>query len=90
MTFEQVLGQLNKKGVLLSGLSQIEDGKLWSANVRKKGTTKQGYGRGKTIEKAVRQALGAMRDPFDPKGYKDAERNPKEPEKRKRVRIRKK
>lgn len=90
MTFEQVLEQLNKKGILLNNLSQIEDGKVWSASVRKKGTTKQGYGRGKTIEKAVRQALVAMRDSFDPKGFKDVEQNPKEPEKRKRVRIRKK
>lgn len=87
MKFEDILGQLNKKGFLLDCLSQIEDGKKWSANIRKKGTTNQGHGSGPSIEKAVKAALGKMHDPFDPKGFKNVPVNPDEPKKRKRVRV---
>lgn len=87
MEFEEILSSLNNRGIMLDHLSQIEDGKKWSACVRKKGSTKMGYGNGKTIEKAVKEALGKMRDSMDPKGWKDIVRNPEGPKKRKRVRV---
>lgn len=85
MTFEEIVKQLNGKGMLLDTLSQIEDGKIWSVRVRQKGTTKYGYGSAKIIEKAVKEALGNMRDPYTYKWNK-VEVNPKE-QKRKRVRM---
>lgn len=66
MKFEEVLTSLNKKGIMLHGLSQIEDGKTWSASVRKKGTTKTGYGYGKSFDKAIKEALATMKDSFSP------------------------
>lgn len=65
MKFEEIVVQLNARGVLLDHLGQIEDAQLWSVNVRKKGSTNQGYGIGVTIEEAVRKALSNTRDRFD-------------------------
>jgi len=90
MTFESVLESLNKRDVLLDDLGQIEDGKKWSARVRKKGTTKIGYGQGKTIETSVKAALANMRDSMNPNEWKKivATVNPMDPKKRKRTRLR--
>lgn len=92
MSFENILSGLNKKGWLLDGLSQIEDGKKWSARVRKQKTTNVGYGTGRTIDAAVKKAMSVARDSFDPKGFSklDAPINPPEKKKRRRVRVRKK
>lgn len=87
MNFEQVLASLNKRNILLHGLSQLEDGKKFSASVRKKKGTAVGYGTGKTVELAVKAALGKMRDSMDPKAWKDVVKNPEGKKKSKRVRL---
>lgn len=92
MTFESLIASLNKKGFLLDGLTQTSDGKKWSARVRKNKSTAMGYGTGLTFESAIKKAATSVRDSFDPKGFAklDAPLNPKDKEKRRRVRIRKK
>jgi hypothetical protein len=65
--FEEILKSLSARGVFLDHLGQLKNGKLWSATVRKKGTTSTGYGTGKNIKLAVKGALTNMRDTFDPK-----------------------
>lgn len=87
MNFEQVVAGLNGRKVLLDNLSQIEDGKLWSACVRKQGSTSMGYGKGKTVEAAVKAALAAMRDSMDPKAWKGVVENPQDKKKKKRVKL---
>lgn len=78
MTFEEIVESLSARGVLLDHLGQLKNGKLWSATVRKKGTTSTGYGTGKDIHRAVKEALASTRDTFDPAVRK----------KKKRVRVR--
>lgn len=70
MAFEEVLTKLNKKGIVLNGLSQIEDGKRWSASVRKKGTTSVGYGYGKDFKSAIKEALATMKDSMSPTEFR--------------------
>jgi hypothetical protein len=67
MDFEEILESLAARGVLLDHLGQLKNGKLWSVTVRKKGSTTTGYGTGKTIKLAVKEALANTRDSFDPK-----------------------
>lgn len=86
MNFESVIENLKKKSFLLDSLGQTNDGKKWSANVRKKGTTKQGYGYGKNFETAIKEAIKNMKDPFDPKTPKGHVKNPKQKSKR-RIRL---
>ena len=76
MTFEEILKSLNARGVYLDHLGQTNNGKRWGVTVRKKGTTTIGYGVGKDIQKAVKDAIANSRDTFDPKV------------KKKRVRVR--
>lgn len=89
MDFEEVLASLSSRGILLDHLGQVEDGKKWSACVRKQGTTKMGNGYGKTVDGAVKAALSVMRDRFSVTEWKKmaAPVNPTEPKKRKRVRV---
>lgn len=88
MDFEELLTSLNKKGMLIHHLSQLKDGKVWSASVRKKGTTKVGHGYGKGFQSAIKEALASMRDSMSEKDFKKASavRNPVKV-KKKRVRI---
>jgi len=79
VTFERIMEQLSARSVFLDHLGQIQDGKVWSARVRKKGSTSVGYGQGKTIKDAVRAALENTRDSFDP--------NPRGKKKRQRASL---
>lgn len=71
MTFEEILESLNKRSIMLSNLGQIEDGKRWSVSVRKKGDYTNGYGTGKTIEKATKEALASLKGKMTDKQWKE-------------------
>lgn len=90
MDFETVVEQLNNKKLYLSGLSQIQDGKKWSAAVRKHGDWLHGYGQGKSVEKAVKAAILDLKEHWTDKQWKEFKNLPKAQSKiRKRVKLRK-
>lgn len=83
---EQIIKKLNARNLFLDHLGQFEDGKKWSATVRKKGSTSMGYGVAKNCESAIKNACKVMKDSFDPKPKNKGIKNPTV-KKRKRVKL---
>lgn len=83
---EAVIKKLNSKNLYLDHLGQFEDGRKWSATVRKKGTTATGYGVATNCESAIKKACGAIKDSWDPKSKDTGVKNPVV-KKRKRAKL---
>ncbi len=89
MSIDEAVAKLNKSSMFLTGLTQLNDGKRWSASVRKKGDFTHGYGQGSTPEKAIKAAIAKLKEHWGDKQWKEFAQLPKPqpPKPRKRVSL---
>lgn len=85
MTFEEVIESLNKRGIFMVDLTQLENGKKWSVRVWAKTKTITPPGIGKTVEAAVKEALGHLRAQMTEKEWAEVRKAQKASEPKKRV-----
>lgn len=87
LSFEEIVSQLNSKGIKITSLAQIEDG--WTVSLRTKNNFSAPYGSGKTIQDAVALALANLKSQMSEKDWAAIveKQNANKPKKRQRLRA---
>jgi hypothetical protein len=88
MTFEEVVDSLNKRGIFMVDLTQLENGKKWSVRVWSKTKLLTPAATGKTIELAVKGALAHMKAQMTDKEWAEVKKAQKPSVPKKRVKSR--
>lgn len=69
MKFEEVVADLNKRGIFMLDLTQLENGTAWSVRLWSKSKQTTPSARGKTVEQAVKAALILLREQMTDKDW---------------------